>query len=90
MNWTYYINILIGIMLMAGFFIVFYDVFKMKASLNWKITRGIMLIFLVLFSWSLYRLVNRYEIANRYDFLILLFNFGLLITGFITSRNIKL
>jgi len=90
MNSTYYINIVIGIMLLAGFFIVFYDIFKMKASLNWKITRGIMIVFLVLFCWSLFRLVNKTEIANRYDFLILFFNFGLLVIGFITSRNIKL
>lgn len=89
MSFLTIVNVLIaiiGILIVSNTLVL---IIISKESLEWRITRGVITVFLGLFLWSVYRFLNRLPSVNIYDYLILLFNFGLAVIGYLTSRHIK-
>ena len=60
-----------------------------KARIEWKLTRVSIIVFTSLFIWSIYRFIDRLSDVNIYDYLILAFNLGLFVVGYIVSRDVR-
>lgn len=67
----------------------FLSIFKIKMSLEKRIIKIAINVFMLLSIWSIYRLVNKIPDVNIYDYLIVILNSGLFIVSIYNSRNIQ-